>query len=103
MGCDIHLVLEKKHNDAWVGVHDFPYLARQVYAYGASKEGAAQGGFGWRARSRYYGFFGELAGVRASTPTALPQRGITDDASALTLMRVEQWSGDGHSHTHVTP
>lgn len=86
MGCDIHLVLEKKFEGKWVGVDTF-----------AGHEGAY--GKGWTspaARSRNYNRFAALAGVRGEGPPAL---GIPDDASDTTRLLVADWDSDGHSHS----
>lgn len=78
MGCDIHLVLEKKWTDhkgrtKWVGIP----MERCP-------------------RTRNYHRFGLLAGVRGDGPDA---RGLPDDASDLARMEIERWDGDGHSHS----
>lgn len=76
MGCDIHLVLEKKFREQWVGVP----MERCPC-------------------TRNYKRFGLLAGVRDEGPDP---RGIPEDASALARMEIEDWGVDGHSHSWCT-
>lgn len=83
MGCDIHMVLERKVDGKWLGLHDFPY--------GSGK---------WRARDRNYRRFNEIAGVRGEGP-ATP-KGLPADISDLGRYVVAYWDGDGHSHTWLT-
>ena len=64
MGCDIHWTLEVKHSGKWVGVMNSTGLKS-------------------KAADRWYAFFGELAGVRMESDTALPVRGLPDDVSEL--------------------
>lgn len=73
MGCDIHLVLEKKWQGQWVGVP----MKRCP-------------------RTRNYKLFGLLAGVRGDGPDP---RGVPEDASPLARMEIERWDCDGHSHS----
>lgn len=90
MGCDIHLVLERK-NDAgkWVGVDTFNSHAS---AYGESHSVPV-------ARSRNYERFAALAGVRGDGPEP---RGLPSDASDTTrLLATDDWGADGHSHSHL--
>lgn len=76
MGCDIHLVLEKKWQGQWVGIP----MERCP-------------------RTRNYKRFGLLAGVRDDGPDP---RGTPEDASPLARMEIERWDGDGHSHSWCT-
>lgn len=98
MGADIHFVIEQKHNDSWIGVYstDSPIPRRRSLSSDKTKE--------WESTShwpelgeRNYEFFGNLAGVRREGPEP---NGIPDDASQLTQLCSEYWSGDGHSHGH---
>lgn len=91
MGCDIHLVLEKRHGDKWVGVDTFTSFQRQ-YASGEPMDGFSMP----IARSRNYERFAALAGVRGSGAEA---RGLPDDASDTTRLMSEEWGVDGHSHS----
>lgn len=83
MGCDIHMVLERKVNGKWLGLHDFPY-----------------GSGRWRARDRNYERFNAIAGIRGDGP-ATP-KGLPVDTSDLGRYVVEGWDSDGHSHTWLT-
>jgi len=102
MGCDIHAVLEKKHEGAWVGVHAFPYLGEGVEISAIGKEIGYKHA-SWFFRNRSYTFFGEIAGVRAPSSTSLEPRGVPDDASELARMELAGWDGDAHTHTWATP
>lgn len=84
MGCDIHLVLERKTGDGWLGIHNFPYYD--------TREGSD-----WPlARERNYDRFAALAGVRGEGPEP---KGIPQDASPLARYESEEWGDDGHSHS----
>lgn len=86
MGCDIHVVLERRWNNRWVGVNKFEYSKPDRYrAY---------------TRERNYQRFTALANVRGHG--GLDPRGLPKDISDLTAMEVDGWSGDGHSHSWVT-
>lgn len=85
MGCDIHMVLERKVNDKWIGVDTFK----------------AHGGFGCEfsfpaAIDRNYARFARLAGVRGPGP--MP-RGVPQDASDTSKLMIEDLGIDGHSHS----
>jgi hypothetical protein len=82
MGCDIHLVLEKRKNGKWVGVDTF-----QSHPLDWSSP---------VARSRNYERFAKLANVRGSGP--LP-RGLPPDASDTTILLTDECGSDGHSHS----
>ncbi len=76
MGCDIHGVVERKHNGKWVACkvlqHPDP------------------------ARDRNYERFAALAGVRGKGPEP---KGFPDDASETACMLRDDWGRDGHSHS----
>jgi hypothetical protein len=101
MGCDIHMVLEKRvkvrDHETWVGVNAFPYLTVQVYEpKGGGGYSTATGSSSWMVDGRNYALFAALAGVRGEGP---PAKGVPDDASDLALMMIDSWSSDGHSHS----
>jgi hypothetical protein len=100
MGCDIHMVLEKRvkvrDREAWVGVNAFPYLTVQVYEREKEGYSTATGSSSWFCDGRNYGLFAALAGVRGEGP---PAKGVPDDASDLALMMIDHWDADGHSHS----
>jgi hypothetical protein len=90
MGCDIHLVLEQRDGDKWVGVdtfvsHNRAYAKDEMDAYSSPI-----------ARQRNYNRFAALAGVRGKGPAA---RGIPDNASDTARFLVKSWASDGHSHS----
>lgn len=92
MGCDIHLVLERKIGGEWVGLDPFK---------GHHRAWVQKGDIDWSspvATSRNYTRFARLAGVRGDGP---PPRGVPDDASSLTVYLVKEWGDDGHSHSWI--
>lgn len=93
MGCDIHMVVERKFGERWVGVHACPYGWAEVMP---PTGGFVSGRTYWPVRSRNYDLFAALAGVRGDGPEP---RGLPDDASDLTVMEAEGWGDDGHSHS----
>ena len=93
MGCDIHIVVERKWEGRWVGLR--------------TDQGFVRGGYGGEETDwvypdvgqRDYAFFARLAGVRGGDgPEPL---GIPGDASDLSLMRLSDWEGDGHSFSYL--
>jgi len=86
MGCDIHLVLERKYNDVWIGVDTFN-----------SHTSAIDHNFSFPvAKVRNYDRFAALASVRGEGP--LP-KGIPDDISQTSKYLIDYWGKDGHSHS----
>lgn len=85
MGCDIHLVLERKYGLKWIAVDTF---AGHECGYGKSEYASPI------ARSRNYERFGALANVRTEGPAP---RGVPADISETTAMLLEDWEGDAHS------
>jgi len=101
MGCDIHLVLERKTEDyGWVGLHDFVGVtvdhSDKVKELAAKEQVYISSYAGWRVRNRNYALFGALAGVRHDGPEP---RGVPEDASPLAKVILDGWNADGHSHT----
>lgn len=83
MGCDIHLVLERKYGLRWIAVDTF--------------KGHETSRSDWAsplATSRNYVRFAALAGVRGDGPAP---RGAPADISETTAMLLEDWGSDGHS------
>jgi hypothetical protein len=103
MGCDIHLVLERKHKDKWVGVYDYGYrtLPPGFFEKHYSEEGKYIEGrwFSYACKRRNYEAFAKMAGVRGEGPDP---KGMPDDASDLSLMISDHWGIDGHSHSWLT-
>lgn len=94
MGCDIHLVLERKRKDGhWVAVDTFS-SHHDAYA----KPDSIMDGFSSpAARARNYERFARLAGVRGDGPEP---RGLPDDISETgKFMAEEDWGANGHSHS----
>lgn len=92
MGCDIHLVLERRHRDKWIAVDTFTGHHRARWAL-------KKGEYNWSpplASDRNYDRFAKLAGVRGDGPEP---RGVPPDASETTQYMVERWGEDGHSHS----
>lgn len=90
MGCDIHGVVERRSGDKWVGVRVLGFVHRS----GQADE--PYGFVGDVARSRNYRRFAALAGVRGHGPEA---RGVPPDISDTSKLLIDQWGGDGHSHS----
>lgn len=94
MGCDIHVYLEKKFGDKWIGVQE----VRHFFHYPAPEEGKEpKKEYIWvGAKSRNYDLFAKLAGVRGDGPDP---KGLPNDASEMVLAFAKHWESDGHSHS----
>lgn len=82
MGCDIHTHVEIKRENKWVHIDEVPEEFER----------------------RNYSTFSILAGVRSSfnvKPISEP-KGVPEDASEETKTNIEEWNGDGHSHSYLT-
>lgn len=97
MGADIHLVVEKKHGDHWVGVDTCRGIDK--YEWDEGKKKWQRGYHFRRCSSRNYLLFGKLANVRSSGPAP---KGMPSDASQLSLLMADEWDGDGHSHSYCS-
>lgn len=89
MGCDIHLVCERKTEHGWAAV-EFP-----PFAEGADRL------FLWRD----YDLFSKLAGVRPRHDDAPPRvrpRGLPDDMSPEVAAIWDEWKDDGHTCSWLT-
>lgn len=87
MGCDIHIVIEKKVNDKWLGV----YASDIIDIYPNEPKG----------NERWYLFFDKLAGVRQRG--SIPQnttKGFPDDLSELGYYISQEM--DGHSPSYCS-
>lgn len=82
MGCDIHLSVEKKIDNKWLGV------------------ASSQFGYNPAACIRDYKFFAELASVRGESSIGRIPNGIPEDISDLTKIYIEEC--DGHSFGWAT-
>jgi len=88
MGCDIHMVIERKRakDTTWTGVVSTDHLR-----------------FDDRPppSERNYAFFSRIADVRTygdDVKTEQP-KGVPEDASDLARQEIERWDCDGHSHS----
>lgn len=102
MGCDIHMVLEKKFGERWVGLHDFSYLPASALQIDLdSKKGYSW--IGWAITGRHYEFFWQLAGVRGGLGLEGKERGLPPDISELAHYRLSPELDLGlHSHSWNT-
>lgn len=115
MGCDIHMFIEQRDvggswvsADTWYQDEDDP-SRKTVYKWGPGLTRLA----GPLYSSRNYDLFAILADVRNGrgfagcdtgggfVPISAP-RGVPEDASPEYRAQVENWSGDGHSHSYFT-
>lgn len=97
MGCDIHIVLEKKHKGKWIGVEEYKH--RTGWLATKSEDGALswEHKYIWdNARNRNYDLFARLAGVRGEGPDP---KGLPEDVSDLAQMLSDEEGTDGHSHS----
>ncbi len=92
MGCDIHLYVEvrKAEGSPWVFVH--PPLGHDAYA---EQNGHPAQWAPWRD----YLAFGILAGVRRRAEPIAGPRGVPHDRTDTYADAVEEWCGDGHTHS----
>ena len=97
MGADIHMVLEQKYDDEWVGVHAYPHL--NASAFRCEMPEVVLGRTWPLIRDRDYELFAKLAGVRGDGPEPC---GVPEDVSQLARVQVAYWSLDGHSHSHLS-
>jgi hypothetical protein len=83
MGCDIHILAERKSDAGYEAVTDIQF-----------SEGTTAP-FDWRS----YGMYGFLAGVRnySAVPPIAERRGLPSDASADVREGYEGWGSDAHS------
>jgi len=95
MGADIHMVLEQKHNDGWVGIHSYPHLDTTTL-YGLQVDFNST----WpRITGRDYELFAKLASIRGE---GLAPLGVPEDVSELARMHIDRWDCDGHSHSYLS-
>lgn len=104
MGCDIHIVLEKRYDvkgeKHWVGVRRYNYMNKSILGHEFDKDGWPM--IGYRIKSRNYDFFNELCGVRGgSSSFGYTPRGLPDDASHLSHAELGD-DIDLHSHSWLS-
>ncbi len=105
MGCDIHMVLERKVKDQWVGLHNYNApepKALNVYSMNKDDPPKLRTWVTFKIRERNYRLFGELAGVRTDGTLGNEPRGLPQDASQLTTAMSDEWDADGHSHSYLS-
>jgi hypothetical protein len=88
MGCDIHLVVERRAFGKWVGVRTFQHFHDLDGKVCISA-----------VETRNYARFAKLAGVRGDGP---PANGAPNDMSDLSRLLIEQYGRDGHHHSHMS-
>lgn len=102
MGCDIHMMLERKIKspsvkEQWATVSTFNGVSHKGL-YRANFEGRW-----WHsAEARSYAYFGDLTNgeVRVDAEDfEYPLRGVPSDMSPLVACEMDYWEGDGHSHS----
>jgi hypothetical protein len=89
MGCDIHLTLEKRLGDKWICIDTFK----------SHQDSNGHGHSMPVAKDRNYKRFAALAGVRGAGPEP---KGVPADVSDTTRYLINEWRGDGHSHSWLS-
>ena len=92
MGCDIHLVLETRHNGDWIAIDTFTGHSRPKWSLKEDEHDYSIP----VARGRNYERFAALAGVRGFGP---PPRGVPIDASQTARYLIDYYGVNGHSHS----
>jgi hypothetical protein len=105
MGCDIHGFVEVKKTvngaEKWVCADYFKKKEYYDPEDSSDPEYVVVDAFG----SRNYAAFSQLCGVRSfadENPKVSEPRGVPEDSNQAIKQQVEQWDGDGHSHSFVT-
>ena len=88
MGCDIHLVLEKRFDEKWVAINTFCSFHRATYGSKEPMDGFSSPVVCAAVTTN------ALAGVRGDGPAPL---GLPEDASETTHALSKSWDSDGHS------
>ena len=92
MGADIHIYAERKLKDGtWAMCKGYTGLSSEAFDNDADRKYNF-----FRVKSRHYGYFAALAGVRGFGPDP---KGLPDDVSPLVREEAEHWGVDGHSHS----
>ncbi len=111
MGCDIHILTEKRHKKRekdevvppWTNTDRFRYNSYKQEDPNDDSEEVLEIVPVYRERD--YNLFTRLAGVRSydsDMPVFAQPRGIPDDISAISKAQVDRWGCDGHSHSYAT-
>lgn len=100
MGCDIHIVLERKNHDSgrWVGIRSYGHF-RSILLTDLSDSASSL--VGWKLKNCDYDFFYALAGVRGEGPGGREPLGLPDDMSDLSDYELNNDS-DLHSHSWIS-
>lgn len=96
MGCDIHIMLERRIYDRWVTVSDFAAIHKRTMDSGLNDKDSARY-LWWRVSNRNYELFTALAGVRGEKGEGPEPRGFPADAADWTRFCFEGWGEDAHS------
>jgi len=104
MGCDIHMMVEKKvktekHGEVWATVNSLGAVFPDGLSRASELKRDTPFGYYYRAEDRNYEFFADLACVRGEGE--YQERGLPDDVSLVFLNCVESWGIDGHSHSYL--
>lgn len=104
MGCDIHMMVEKKvrtekHGEVWAAVNTLSAVFPDGLSRASELKSDTPFGYYYRAEDRNYEFFADLACVRGEGE--YQERGLPDNVSSLFLNYVESWGIDGHSHSYL--
>jgi len=93
MGCDIHIVAErrKKSGGPWIGVYSTDLMPPWPPHGGRP-----------RCARRDYDFFAEIAAVRGSTGTSIHPRNIPEDVSDLAWQQYMTAPTDYHSASYAS-
>lgn len=104
MGCDIHMMIERKvkntkHGSVWATVNTLNPIHADGLSHAKNLKDDAPYGHYYRVEHRNYEFFADLACVRGEGE--YQDRGLPDDVAPLTLEFSESWGYDGHSHSYL--
>lgn len=99
MGCDIHIVAEKRLRDGtWATCRTYDSIDIAMLSPSSARR-LSEESLPWlsmRLRNRNYDLFSALAGVRGNGPEP---KGMPGDIAPLTREMAEDWGSDGHSHS----
>lgn len=106
MGCDIHWHSETRTDTGWTCDQAATFVNDTGDYYGEGENEAGKTHYDMddlKGRDRNYWFFGLLAnGVRRNWPFSFEEKGQPGDMSHEVGTIVQQWEGDGHSHSWLT-
>lgn len=98
MGCDIHIVVEKKTGNQWKRVAD-KFGPKHPYSY---IKDASFDKNSW-SLPRSYSLFAMLAGVRNDDVKPISEpKGFPKDASAFSSKEFKKWAEDAHTPSYLT-